>query len=30
MNRPDCKSTTLTLTKGTATHSWLCHSPQGS
>jgi oligopeptide/dipeptide ABC transporter ATP-binding protein len=29
MNRPDCKSTTLTLTKGTATHSWLCHSPQG-
>ena len=30
MNRPDCKSTTLKLTKGTATHSWLCHSPQGS
>ena len=30
MNRPDCKSTTLTPTKGTATHSWLCHSPQGS
>jgi len=30
MNRPDCKSTILTLTKGTATHSWLCHSPQGS
>ena len=30
MNRPDCKSTTLTRTKGTATHSWLCHSPQGS
>jgi oligopeptide/dipeptide ABC transporter ATP-binding protein len=30
MNRPDCKSTTLTLTKGTATHSWLCHSPQGN
>jgi len=29
MNRPDCKSTTLTLTKGTATHSWLCHSPRG-
>ena len=30
MDRLDCKSTTLTLTKGTATHSWLCHSPQGS
>jgi oligopeptide transport system ATP-binding protein len=30
MDRQDCKSTTLTLTKGTATHSWLCHSPQGS
>lgn len=30
MNRPDCKSTTLTLTKGTSTHSWLCHSPQVS
>jgi oligopeptide/dipeptide ABC transporter ATP-binding protein len=30
MNRSDCKSTTLTHTKGTATHSWLCHSPQGS
>ena len=29
INRPDCKSTTLTLTKGTSTHSWLCHSPQG-
>jgi oligopeptide transport system ATP-binding protein len=29
MNRPDCHSTTLTLTKGTATHSWLCHIPQG-
>ena len=30
LNRPDCKSTALTLTKGTSTHSWLCHSPQGS
>ena len=30
MDRLDCKSTNLTLTKGTATHSWLCHSPQGS
>ncbi|MTA47792.1 MAG: ATP-binding cassette domain-containing protein, partial [Actinobacteria bacterium] len=30
INRPDCKSTALTLTNGTSTHSWLCHSPQGS
>ena len=30
LNRPDCKSTALALTNGTSTHSWLCHSPQGS
>jgi oligopeptide/dipeptide ABC transporter ATP-binding protein len=30
LNLPDCKSTALALTTGTSTHSWLCHSPQGS
>ena len=30
IDRLDCKSATLTLTKGTSTHSWLCHSPKGS
>jgi len=28
--REDCKSTPLTLTQGTDTHSWLCHAPVGN
>jgi oligopeptide/dipeptide ABC transporter ATP-binding protein len=27
--REDCKSTPLTLTQDTQTHSWLCHAPVG-
>lgn len=32
LNREDCRSTLLSITQGSETHSWLCHSPviQGS